>query len=56
LDKLALPGLRRRAGQSDLPCVVAKADTAAGDIDPEALAYARRALLGERVEQHPQAS
>jgi hypothetical protein len=29
---------------------------AAGDIDPEALAYARRALLGERVEQHPQAS
>ena len=29
---------------------------AAGDVDPEALAYARRALLGERVEQHPQAS
>jgi len=29
---------------------------AAGDVDPEALAYARRALLGERVEQHPQSS
>ncbi|HWR46383.1 MAG TPA: hypothetical protein VN327_02015 [Pseudonocardiaceae bacterium] len=29
---------------------------AAGDVDPEALAYARRALTGERVEQHPQAS
>jgi hypothetical protein len=29
---------------------------AAVDVDPEALAYARRALLGERVEQHPQAS
>ena len=29
---------------------------AAGDVDPEALAYARRALLGERIEQHPQAS
>jgi len=29
---------------------------AAGDVDPQALAYARRALLGERVEQHPQAS
>ncbi|MGB6163077.1 MAG: hypothetical protein WBF75_11005 [Pseudonocardiaceae bacterium] len=28
----------------------------AGDVDPQALAYARRALLGERVEQHPQAS
>jgi hypothetical protein len=29
---------------------------AAGDVDPEALAYARRALLGERIDQHPQAS
>jgi hypothetical protein len=29
---------------------------AAGDVDPEALAYARRALLGERVDQHPRAS
>jgi hypothetical protein len=29
---------------------------AAGDVDPEALAYARRALLGERTNQHPQAS
>ena len=29
---------------------------AVGDVDPEALAYARRALLGERVEQHPQVS
>ncbi len=29
---------------------------AAGDVDPEALSYARRALLGERVDQHPQAS
>lgn len=30
---------------------------AAGEADPEALAYARRVLLGERVEQHrPQAS
>ena len=29
---------------------------AAGDVDPEALAYARRALLGERVKQQPQAS
>ncbi|HKR50827.1 MAG TPA: hypothetical protein VJT72_14835 [Pseudonocardiaceae bacterium] len=29
---------------------------AAGDVDPEALAYARRALLGERVDRHPQAS
>ncbi len=29
---------------------------AAGAVDPEALAYARRALLGERVEQHPQPS
>jgi hypothetical protein len=29
---------------------------AAGDVDPQALAYARRALLGERVEQHSQAS
>ena len=29
---------------------------AAGDVDPQALAYARGALLGERVEQHPQAS
>lgn len=29
---------------------------AAGEVDPEALAYARRALLGERVDQHPQAS
>jgi hypothetical protein len=30
--------------------------SAAGDVDPDALAYARRALLGDRVEQHPQAS
>ncbi|MGH4010896.1 MAG: ribbon-helix-helix protein, CopG family [Pseudonocardiaceae bacterium] len=29
---------------------------AAGEVDPEALAYARRALLGERVDRHPQAS
>jgi hypothetical protein len=29
---------------------------AAGDVDLEALAYARRALLGERIDQHPQAS
>jgi hypothetical protein len=29
---------------------------AAGDVDPEALAHARRVLLGERVKQHPQAS
>lgn len=29
---------------------------AAGEVDPEALAYARCALLGERVEQRPQAS
>jgi len=29
---------------------------AAGEVDPEALAYARRALLGERVDQHPQVS
>lgn len=29
---------------------------AAGDVDPEALAYARRALLGERIDQHSQAS
>lgn len=29
---------------------------AAGNVDPEALAYARRALLGERVQQHPQTS
>ncbi len=29
---------------------------AAGEVDPEALAYARRALLGERVEQRPRAS
>lgn len=29
---------------------------AAGEVDPEALAYARSALLGERVEQRPQAS
>jgi hypothetical protein len=29
---------------------------AAGDVDPQALAYARRALLGERVDQHSQAS
>jgi metal-responsive CopG/Arc/MetJ family transcriptional regulator len=29
---------------------------AAGDVDPEVLAYARRALLGERAEQHPRAS
>jgi hypothetical protein len=29
---------------------------ATGDVDPEALAYARRALLGEQVKQHPQAS
>jgi hypothetical protein len=29
---------------------------AAGDVDPEALAYARRALLGERIDQHPRAS
>jgi hypothetical protein len=29
---------------------------AAGDVDPEALAYARRRLLGERVQEHPRAS
>ena len=29
---------------------------AAGEVDPEALVYARRALLGERVDRHPQAS
>jgi hypothetical protein len=29
---------------------------AAGDVDPQALAYARRALLGERAEPHPRAS
>lgn len=29
---------------------------AAGDVDPDALAHARRALLGDRVKQHPQAS
>ncbi|MGH8922373.1 MAG: hypothetical protein ACRD0H_29230 [Actinomycetes bacterium] len=29
---------------------------AAGDVDPEALAYARRALTGERSDQHPRAS
>ena len=29
---------------------------AAGDVDAEALAYARRALLSERVKQQPQAS
>lgn len=29
---------------------------AAGDVDPEALAYARRVLLGERVGQRPAAS
>ncbi|MGH3941120.1 MAG: hypothetical protein ACRDTG_21270 [Pseudonocardiaceae bacterium] len=28
----------------------------AGEVDPEALAYARRVLTGERVERHPQAS
>lgn len=27
----------------------------AGDVDPEALAYARRALTGQRVEWHPRA-
>lgn len=29
---------------------------AAGDVDPDALAYARRSLLSERVEQHPRVS
>jgi hypothetical protein len=29
---------------------------AAGDVDPDALAYARHSLLGERTEQHPRAS
>ncbi|MBV9011908.1 MAG: ribbon-helix-helix protein, CopG family [Pseudonocardiales bacterium] len=29
---------------------------AAGEVDPEALAYARRRLLGEQVAQHPWAS
>lgn len=29
---------------------------AAGEVDPDALAYARRALLGERIGRHPQAS
>lgn len=29
---------------------------AAGDVDPEAHAYARRALLGERLDQHSPAS
>lgn len=29
---------------------------AAGEANPEALAYARRTLLGEQVEQHSQAS
>ena len=29
---------------------------AAGEVDPEALAYARRALTGERADRHPQAS
>jgi hypothetical protein len=29
---------------------------AAGDVDPEALTYARRALIGEQAEQRPQAS
>jgi metal-responsive CopG/Arc/MetJ family transcriptional regulator len=29
---------------------------AAGDVDPQALAYARRSLLSERAGQHPQAS
>jgi len=35
---------------------LARWQAAAGEVDPEALAYARRALLGERVKQHPQAS
>lgn len=29
---------------------------AAGDVDPNALAYAHHSLLGERTEQHPRAS
>lgn len=29
---------------------------AAGEVDPEALAYARRSLLGDRADQHPQTS
>lgn len=29
---------------------------AAGDVDPEALAYARRSLVGEPVERQPQVS
>lgn len=29
---------------------------AAGEVDPEALAHARRSLLGDRIDQHPQAS
>jgi hypothetical protein len=29
---------------------------AAGEVDPEALAHARRSLLGDRADQHPQAS
>ncbi|MGH3718896.1 MAG: hypothetical protein ACRDRI_08665 [Pseudonocardiaceae bacterium] len=29
---------------------------AAGDVDPEALAYARRSLGGERVERQPRVS
>ncbi|MGH3901437.1 MAG: ribbon-helix-helix protein, CopG family [Pseudonocardiaceae bacterium] len=35
---------------------LARWHAAAGDVDPEALVYARRALLGERVDRHPQAS
>ncbi|MGH3771612.1 MAG: ribbon-helix-helix protein, CopG family [Pseudonocardiaceae bacterium] len=35
---------------------LARWHAAAGEVDPEALAYARRALLGERAEQQPRAS
>ncbi len=35
---------------------LARWHAAAGDVDPEALAYARCALTGQRVDQHPQVS
>lgn len=35
---------------------LARWHAAAGDVDPDALAYARRSLTGEQVDKHPQAS
>ena len=35
---------------------LARWHAAAGEADPEALAYARRSLLGDRAGRHPQAS